>query len=327
MSKSYADKVRAKMQKKAEDSSSASKGHPKEWSPDVGTHKIRILPPVGAKFPKDPLSSNNEDIFYNTFKFHWVPNSLDDLDSNKNGKYLWAPSKFDVDGKSVRCPICEAVDQWYSIGRAENDKSLTDMGGALKLKRHYFLNIILYTAEGPVHKVLVDRSNEGKLVKILCAAMGLPFFRDIEDNWLDKNSMEYDEDKEYYDLVDIEEGYDFKIIKEKTGNNPWDISYAKSFVMEKKSRALDADDLELMGERVDLKTHIDYETNFNVVKAILDNLLGDGITDDEEMDEDDKDDPAKKKSVVKSKTSKKVIEEVEDEDDESMDDMLDELDD
>ena len=321
MAKSYADKVREKMQKKAGEATSGSTGDPREWTPDVGTHRIRILPPVGAKFPKDQQSCSDDNLFYHTHRFHWVPKSLDDL-QNKEGKFLWTLKEFDVNGKTKRCPICEAVDQWYSVGRAEKDQTLLNMGSALKLKRHFFMNVIRYTEDGkPEFRILVDRTNEGKLIKVICAAMGIPFFRDIEDNWVDKNSTAYDPDQEYYDLVDPEQGYDFKINREKTGNNNWDISYEKSFVIKKAPRALSDEELELMGSRVDLINYKEYVTDYNVVKRLLDGLLGEAEV--EEAKEDSAPKKAAPKPVAKPATTKKPTSK---DDDESMDDMLNELD-
>ena len=318
---SYANKVREGMAKKASEAGTG-KGNPLSWSPEIGTHKIRILPPIGPKFPKDTMSSSEEAMFYHTHKFHWIPNSLEDIKDNKKGKFLWVPKDFDHNGQKMHCPICEAVTQWYSVGRADKDQSLLDLGGALKQKRQFFVNIIRYTDNGPEFRVLVDNTNEGKLMKVITAAMGFPFFRDIDDNWVDKNSTEYDPDKNYFDLLDPEVGYDFKIIKEKTGVNNWDISYEKSFVMEKAPRPLDDADRELMGKRVDLVTYVPVEKNYAVVKATLDNLLGSAP---ESEPEEVKDTPKPKASPAPVQKISKAPQATND--DEAVDDMLKELDD
>ena len=329
---SMVEKVRAAMAGKiAEKPQSA--GNPKEFSPDFGSYRIRILPPVGEDFSKNPKSISESDMFYNTVKFHFMPSlSVEEVSAGKfssAGKFLWV-SKYltDKNGNSKRDPISESVQQWYSIGRKEQDQSLLNLGGALKLKRHYFANIILYHDDGSFeHKILVDRTNEGKLMKVICAAMGLPFIRDIEDNWVSNEDNYFDPDQEYYDLLDPSTGFDFKIVKEKTGPHNWDISFEKSFVMKKAQRALSAEELELLAERVDLKKVVDVETSYEVVEATLNLFLGDEVPSaDEEEKVEDKPIVSEKKSLP-SKPAKVTKAKIEDDDDSEIDDLLGELDD
>jgi len=335
--KNYVSKLREKMKEKAATAVTGGMNE-FEWAPDFGTYKIRVLP------PKD-----ENDLFYHTHCYHFIPGDPNNI-NNSQGRYLWAKKFYNVNGKKVKCPICEAVAQWYSIGRKENDDQLIRVAGALKLKRNYFMNVILLDEKDPEkrYKVLVDRTNEGKLTRLICAAMGVPFFRDIEDNWVDKESMNIDEDKDYFDLIDMEEGHDFKIVKKKTGSNPWDISYEDSFVI-KKSSPLSEEDIELLDKRVDLKTYINYEEDFETVKNTLDKFMegiGDDDDDEEEkpkkktkkvVDEDEDDDideeeeeekPKKKTSkqqqLAKNKLKKKTDE---DEDEDIDEDLLNELDD
>jgi hypothetical protein len=325
----YAEKLRSAMRKKAEDASASKGGNPLEFNPDFGTTRIRILPPIGDDFETDPMSIGEDKLFYHSHKFHFIPDSVEDIGTSK-GKFMWVGRTLtDKFGKERKNPLAEAVAQFYSVGRKENDESLLKLGGALKLKRNYCLNILKYNEDGTAEfRILTDKTNEGKLIKVICAAMGLPFFRDVDDNWVDKNSMEYDEDQEFYDLLDIENGYDFKIVKEKTGVNPWDISFEKSFVMKKSSRALTDEERELMGKRVDLKTTVQYETSYEAVKAILDNLMGEDSVDDEaEVDEVQDVKPAPKKVPVKSAKPTITKTPVDNMDEESMDNMLSELDD
>ena len=227
----YAEKLRKSMRTKAEGASAGSGGNPNEFSPDFGTTRIRVLPPIGEDFESNPMSIDENALFYHSHKFHFIPESINDIGTSK-GKFLWVPKTLvDKHGKEQKNPIAEAVAEFYAVGRKEEDENLLKLGGALKLKRNYFLNIIKYNDDGSMeYKTLTDKTNEGKLIKVICAAMGLPFFRDIDDNWVDKNSMEYDDEQEYFDLLDLTEGYDLKNNKEKTGTNPWDISFEKSFV-------------------------------------------------------------------------------------------------
>jgi len=321
---SYADKLRRSMRSKAEAAASGG-GNGLEFNPEIGTTRIRILPPVGKDFPKNVMSVDEEANFYHSHKFHFIPESIEDIGTSK-GKFLWVGrSLVDKNGREQKNPIAEAVAQFYAVGRKEKDENLLKLGGALKLKRNYHMNIIKYNDDGSFeYRTLTDKTNEGKLIKVICAAMGLPFFRYIDDNWVDKNSNEYDADQEYYDLLDLEDGYDFKIVKEKTGVNPWDISFEKSFVMKKASRALTDEELEMMASRVDLKTTVAYETSFEKVQGILDGLMGDESSEEEvEVEETT---PVKKTSAkpVPPKAMPKTP--ITASDDESIDDMLDKLD-
>lgn len=320
---SYADKLRKAMRTKAAEG--GSNGNPLEFTPDLGTTRIRILPPVGEDFPKDPMNCSDSDMFYHTHKFHFIPDSVAELGTSK-GRFMWiGKTLYDKDGKEHKNPIAEAVQQFYSVGRKENDEDLLKLGGALKLKRHFYANIIKYNEDGSFeYRTLVDKTNEGKLMKVICAAMGLPFFRDIDDNWVDANSTEYDEDQEFYDLLDLVSGYDFKIVKEKTGVNPWDISYEKSFVIKKAARALSDEELELMSQRVNLKTAVQHETSYEKVKGILDGLIGENTEDTSGTSEPT---PVAKKPMPKTvpKTAS-AIKQAPAADDESLDKLLDELD-
>jgi len=326
---SYAEKLRQTLKEKAEKALASGGANELEFAPDFGTYKIRILPPV------DP-----NDLFYHTHSYHWIPEDIEDKD-NRNGRYLWTKKSYDVDGSKKRDPIDEAVQQFYSVGRKEDDEDLLKIGGILKRKRNFFCNIILYTdkdgeplKDGPEFKVLVDKTNEGKLMRLICAKMGIPFWRDVEDNWVDKDSTKIDPEKDYYDLIDVDSGRDFKIVKKSTGKHAWDISYEDSFVMNR-ARKLNDTDKELMEERVDLKTWIAYEDDYDVVKETLEGVIGNSeeseeaedITEETEEIKEDVKEESKKKSNSK-KTTKKKAKKVKNEevDDEDIEDLLDELD-
>ena len=67
------------------------------------------------------------------------------------------------------------------------EEALKSEAGKIKRKRNSYWNAIVYDADGnPTYKVLRDTTNEGKLTRILCQVMGIPFFRDVEDNWVVK---------------------------------------------------------------------------------------------------------------------------------------------
>lgn len=317
---SYADKLRAAMTQKAKNAK-ANGANPLEFSPDFGqVYRVRFLP-VGE-----------EELFYWTHSYHWVPDDSNDM-KNSSGRYMWTRKKYTVDGKTKMCPFDEAVKTLYAEGRKTENDDLLSMGGILKRKRNFFCHVLLYGDDGPEYRVLVDRTNEGKLMRVVCKAMGIPFWRDVEDDWYEKESVpSEDEDIDYYDLLDLDVGHDFKIKKVKTGTHAWDISYADSVVV-KNPRALTAEEKEILGQRVDLKTFIPYEEDYAIVKAELDRLIDGGpVTVEEEAVPE----PITAKSVKPAGTAKKAVEVKETEDapkvvevkeDSDIDELLSELDD
>lgn len=333
---SWADKARSKSQAAATKAASRSGGNGLEWTPDIGNHKIRILPPLDIQsevVEKDGtlLTVGAEDMFfYGTHSYHF----LDGIGNEGKGKLLWTPKKFNAEtgeglhyhGHTVKTksdPIDECVSQLYDEGRKNDDKALQAQGGRIKRKRQFFFNIILLDEEDPEKRfrVLVDKTNEGKLARKICEHMGFPFYRDIEDEWVIKESLELDEDRNYYDLVDIDEGYDFKIVKEKVGSNPWDISYEKSMPITKASRALNDDEKALLEKRTDLRNYVSY-SNFDEVNNSLKEYFG-----EDEIDEDVAETPAVDKDAEAAVKAKAAKAQVAVEEDENMDDLLDDLDD
>ena len=320
----YSDKMRESLLKQTAEKELSGSGFevdPRIWSPDFGTYRIRLLPPIGTDFKKNPMSVSETDNFFHTVKFHWMPNSLADLNTTSGRMIFVAKKCVDKDGNERSNPIVDCVAEFYSQSKKTGDEKLKKLAGSIKTKRQFFTNIILYKDDGAFEfKVLCDKSSEGKLIRQLCITAGLPFLRDVEDFWVDKTSLEIDNDQVYCDLLDINEGFDFKLVKTKTGPEPWDISYDTSFAMKKSQRALTSEELELMKERVDLKTFIQTENSFETLETILNNFL-DGkkanVTEDEE-DEEETLPPKKKKEAKKPEPA---------DEDEDLDDLLNSLDD
>ena len=306
---SLTERIRAKMNETAKGAKEA-KGNPLEWTPPVGTTRIRILPP----------KSEDDDFFYATHSFHYMPKDISKIGTTEKleGTYLWTRKFYEVDakGKTVRKkdPVDEAVAEWYDLGRKNDDKEMFALAGTLKRKRNYFFNVLVLTKdeesgeEKSEYRILVDRSNEGKLARIICRKMGVAFFRDIEDKWVDKGSDVFDEDDEFFDLIDVEAGHDIKIVKTQ-GKKNWDVSYDQSVVV-RKPRALTDEERETAEQAVDLQTYISYEEDYGAVKKALEKLIGEG-------DEDDGDETPTKESGRKP-AKKEVTEDEEsgDEDDE-----------
>lgn len=309
---SITERVRARMNQKAQEAKN-KKADSIEWYPPEGTSRIRILPPIDDENP----------YFYTTPSYHYIPDDITTIgQKNCKGKYLWTKSQYEVavGNRTVtkRDPIDEAVEEWYKVGNETNDKEMKALAGALKRKHKYMFNIILITKNEDTgetnyeYRILVDSSNKGELARIICRKMGIAFFRDIDSGWVEKDSDKFDEDEVFYDLIDVDEGHDFKIIKKKTGDNNWDISYEDSIVVAK-PRSLSDEERELMEGMKDLSTYIAYEQDYNVVKATLDNLVG---GDEDASDEDEV--PAKKseEKSTSNKPKKVVAEDNEDEDEE-----------
>lgn len=292
---------------KAQANDALNSRNPLEFIPPLGKTNVRFLPPI-----------DENDMFYYTHGYHYLPGA----DDKTPGKYIYTHKNYIVDGKKLKDPIDVAVSQWYETGNATKDKAILNIAGTTKRKHHYVFNVILLDEPDPEKKyrVLVDRSNDGKLARIVCTAMGLPFFRSIQDNWVDKTSLDIDEDKDYFDLIDIDNGFDFKIVKTQVGEKSWDVSFADSFPI-KKARPLSKEERELLDKRIDLKTYVDYEEDYFAVKAALDAFVNslDSEVAEEAPAEEEEEAPApkpKKKAEVKKPAS-----------DDELDDMLSELED
>ena len=306
---SYLDRVQGKLQDKAE-KSGADKNSGVNYYPEVGSTKIRILPPV---------NEDDNPLPYFSHYYHFIPEDPNNI-GNSSGSYLWALKRYNVSGIEKLCPVCSAVKQWYAVGRKNDDKQLLKYGASMKLKRQYFFNVLLLDEPDPARKlrILVDTSNEGKLTRIICSLMGIPFFKDIEDNWVDEDSKNIDPDKKVFDLVDPEVGHDFKIIKKKIGDAPWQISYEESFVIET-PRALTPEERKLSEQRPDLKKIIEYEQDYDKVKAIMSDFI---MEDDGDDDDHHSQSNSSNENIPKPQTSTKP-DEVENE--EELDKPLDEL--
>jgi hypothetical protein len=252
---SQLDAMRDKLLAKAKEAASRNRGN--EFTPDFGTTMVRLLP---QKDPEDVLP-------YFTHAYHYLP-----IDG---GKYVYTPRKFKVGGTDENPvvqidPIDEAVARWYQQANITKNDKLKSIAGTIKRKRHFFFQCIVLDEPDPEKKfkILVDRSNDGKLAKVICRIMGIPFFKDVQDNFVDQSSTKIDPDADYYDLMDIEEGHDLKIKKVQDGVQTWDISYTDSLAI-KKARPLDKDERVLLEKRIDLKTYIKYETDYEVVNSML----------------------------------------------------------
>lgn len=258
--KNYLEAMRAKAAAAVEKGGKSS-GNGLEFVPPVGKTKVRLLPPV-----------SDEDYFYQTHSYNFIPKGAAD------GKdiMLWTLKKYGAE----RCPVDEAAAQFYD----SNDEAMRKLGSQIKRKRRFYFNAILVDEPDPTKKfvVLVDNTNEGKLTAEICRAMNIPLIRDVEDNWIDAKVVTVDADEEGVDLIDPVNGFDFVINKTEEatpiggGKTIKKASYTGSKPV-KNPRALTEEEMEIMEEkRVDLKTFVAYEKDVNKVKAALERFINGG---------------------------------------------------
>lgn len=329
---SYAERIRENQRKKAQEAASKNTGNPNEWSPtEEGTWRVRVLPPVDLTnniFNKegDQIGTKGEEdeFFYMTHSYHF----FEGMGPSGKGLFLWTPREFTItkNGKEivVKDPIDEQVAEMYEIARKTDDEDLKKLAGKIKRKRQYFANILLYQKNedgefSPVYKILRDSTNEGKLISQICKAMGLPFFRDVQEEWVVASSLEIDEDDDVYDLLSTdEEGHDFKIKRTKTGKENWDFDYTNSNVV-KQGRALSADEIELLEERVDLRNYVQYCSYEEALEALEEFKKKYLEDNDEDEDEDEEEEARKKAKEIMNKNKKRPVVEDEDEDEDDDD--------
>lgn len=268
--KTYAEKMRVKLAEKAAEAAAATGfSNELEFVPEINKPvKIRILPPIDEDDP----------FFYRTHSYHFVDGMNRDKEEGK-GFFLWSKKKYVNDGKNQLDPFDKAVQRLYDT----NDDEMKKIASKIKRKRHFFFNILLVDESDPEKKfkVLIDTSNEGKLTRVICAAIGVHFCRDTEDEWYPDKEWAPDSDKTYADLFSFDEnGHDFKIVKKSTGINPWDISYEESFAI-KKGRTLSKEEMKVIkSDRIDLAEYKTYEEDYNKVNDYLETYLANTFGDD-----------------------------------------------
>ncbi len=215
------------------------------------TYIVRLLPPARMKEKK---------CFYATHSYNFI-----------NDEQFFSLKKFD--GKIN--PIDNHVKKMFEQVKATGDKELEKKASAIKRKRNYYFEVLLLGIndemfDEPIYKVMIDTTNRGLLAKKLCAIMGVPFFKDIEDKWVDKESKKIDTDKEYINLLDIKSGYDVKIKKTKWGDKNWEIDFDVIPLTKKGPRSLTKREVEIIKEnRVDIFSIEEYVNDIQVVNEVL----------------------------------------------------------
>jgi len=162
--------------------------------------------------------------------------------------------------KGDPCPLCDLN---HRLWQTKNDANI-EIAREIKARKRYYMNV-------------VDR-RDGK-VKIL--SMGIKLFSKILDAFLDED---------FGDLTNLKEGWDFKIVKEKSG--PWP-SFDKSAPRPKSTPAgTDAESATWMDEIHDIHGLVkiaDYETLKNLAMQITgtpDSGSSEPKTEDSGGDED-----------------------------------------
>lgn len=268
--KSYADRVREAQQAQAQENN-AKKGDPRELTPGMGSLRVRLLPPRDLN-SSDPasISLDPNDLFYYTHSFHFLPSSFEDLATgSKKGKFYYSKKNLmDKNGSLQRNPIDKLVDRWFEEHKETKNETIRNLASRLKRRRRYVFPVLLLDEPDPTKKLklIIDTTKDGLLIKQLCTIQGLPFYKDIEDNWLDTDTLKVYAGKKYLDLLDYDNGYDVTIIKTKTGGNDWDISYSDTFVEETTGpRPLTDVERSLLGNRFDIRSYIEYKGSYEEV--------------------------------------------------------------
>lgn len=274
MAKNFLDGIRNALNTELENRKSDSNNTSDlEFVPEIGkTYKIRIIP-GNYKFGKD----KNLSLFYWMDSFHY----MEGIEQGGKGPYVYSKPDYVVDGKSVMCPIDKTVKDMYD----SKEKDLMAIAQRIKRKRHYKFNVILYEVDGdpvtPQYKILKDTSAQGKLAKLICDKLQIPFVADAIQTkpWIDK--FEETKGKKAYDLLSQEGGHDFVIkrIKGRKIEIPgqkepiYEVDYSPSFPYEE-PRDLTDEDLKIAEEARDLATLTTYIEDFDAVAAILEEYTG-----------------------------------------------------
>lgn len=239
-----------------------------EFVPEIGkTYKVRIIP-VLYSFGKD----GSLQIPYWMDSFHY----MEGVEQGGKGPYVYSKPDYVVGDKTVMCPIDKTVKDMYD----SKEKDLTAIAQKIKRKRHYKFNVILYEVDDepvtPQYKILKDTSSQGKLAKLICDKMGVPFVADAIQTkpWIAK--FEEVKGKKAYDLLSEEGGHDF-VIKRTRGRKIeipgqkepiYEVEYGESFVYEE-PRDWDDKDRKVAEEVKNLQELTHYIEKFEDVEAIL----------------------------------------------------------
>ncbi len=235
-----------------------------KFKPSLKTYIVRILPPQRMKEMR---------CFYATPSYNFI-----------NDEPFFSLKKF---GDKFN-PIDSYVRKTYKTAQERGDEALQKKMMAIKRKRNYYFEILLLGVndeifDEPMYKIMLDTSNRGLLAKKLCSIMGVPFFKDVEDRWVDENSKKIDTDKDYVNLIDVKNGFDVKITKTKWGEKNWEIDYDITPLTKKGPRALTKKEVEIIkANRVDLFEVEEYVTDIKVVEATLKAWLEGQLRKDEE---------------------------------------------
>lgn len=256
MSSSILDALRQQAQQTIQE---APTTRDNEWLPTTTATKIRILP--------QPKAQDGSPTYpYRTHSFHWIEKGRDDGKDIK----LWVPKMVKKDGILVADPIDEFVKKLYDT-KLETEKKIA---GKVKRKRNFFFNVIVYEeGKEPQLKVMIDSSADGKLARKICAIMGIPFCKDIEDKWFPDKTWKFDPDQTYYDLIDIKTGYDFKVKKTTSGSDPWSFNYDESFVITKGPRPLTSTELEMYASAPNLDNVVNLENDYHKIMEYFNRFL------------------------------------------------------
>jgi hypothetical protein len=190
--------------------------------------------------------------------------------------------KKDADGKTHKCPACDARKKLF---RSE-DKGLVAIAKKLKAKKQYMMNIIDRKAEDPT--------------QVFLYAPGVKLWTKMVQTMLNND----------IDITDVENGYDFLVMKEegaKTEKGTFP-SYDNSEAKRKSSPLSDDPKVskKILDARLDLESIPKFEDEATM-QAALDTFVGgisSGTSNDEFYDEPEEGDKPKPSTVAGTKFSK-----------------------
>ncbi len=184
--------------------------------------------PVRILPPKD----SDEDSFYAETKIHRIPEDVND--SKSQIKNYHCPKL-----KGESCPICDLYYTLWKTGVKDDET----VARKIKPNARYYMNVL-------------DRNN-ADAVKIF--STGVTVFKKIIATIVDED---------YGDITDLNEGFDFKIVKTQEAGDPWP-KYDQSQARPKSSKVKNQD--EVMDNLHDVSALISY-SDYDVLRKAADEV-------------------------------------------------------
>ena len=219
-----------------------------------------------------------DDVFYFETATHYIDNE----------RYYCLSFKTDEEtGKKMKCPICEARRRLFRSG----DEDLAAIAKEFKPKLQYLMNIV----------EVKKQSDETPQVKVWGA--GVKIWKKIVKDMLDDDLL----------ITDVEEGYDFKVIKDegaKTEKGTFPNYDASKIARRASPLSEDEEEIEaILDQRYvlsDIPKFDSYESLETMIENYINSITNSANTEDEEFYDEDEDED---KSPKKGKSDKSKLDE------------------